>query len=50
MPNFILIEHNRAEIHNREVNRELRKNAYYVTVTLIFDLRSPISIGFEPMR
>ena len=37
--NFILIEHKRAEIQSREVNRELwRKKGYYVTVTLTFDL------------
>ena len=41
----------RAEIKSREVNRELwRKNGYYVTVTLTFDLRSPISIGFERLH
>ena len=46
--NFILIRHKRAEIQSREVNRELwRKNGYYVTMTLTFDPRSPISIGFE---
>ena len=48
IPNFILIKHKRAEKQGREVNRELwRKNGYYVTMT--FDLRSQISIGFEPM-
>ena len=47
----ILIEHNRAEIWSREVNRELwRKNGNYVTMTLTFGPRSPISIGFEPVR
>ena len=51
MPNFILIGHKRAEIESREVNRELgRKNGYYITVTLTFDQRSPISIWFEPLR
>ena len=40
--NFILIDHKRAEIQDREVNRELwRKYGYYVTVTLTFDPRSP---------
>ena len=34
-----------------EVNKELwRKNGYYVTVTLTFVPRSPISIGFEAVR
>ena len=48
---FILIEHKRAEVYSKEVNRELRrKNGYYVTVTLTFDPRSPISIGFEPVQ
>ena len=38
IPNFILIEHKRAKIQSREVNRELwRKNGYYVTVTLTFE-------------
>ena len=46
--NFILIGHDIAEIQRREVNRKIwRKNGYYVTVTLTFDPRSPISIGFE---
>ena len=27
----------------------MKKNAYYVTVTLTFDPRSPISIGSEPV-
>ena len=46
--NIILIGHKRADIQSREVNRELvRKNGYYVTVTLTFDPRLPISIGFE---
>ena len=49
--NFILIEHKRAEIKSKEVNGELwRKNGYYVTVTLTFDQRSPISITSEPVR
>ena len=43
---FILIEHKKAEIQSRDVNKELwRKNGYYVTVTLTFDLKSPISIS-----
>ena len=51
IPNFILIEHRRAEIQSRKFNREVwRKNWYYVTVTLTFDPRSPISIGFDPVR
>ena len=34
----------------REGNRELwGKNWFWATVTLTFDLRSPISIGFEPV-
>ena len=49
--NFILIGHKRAEIQNREVNRELgRKNVFYVTLTLTFDPRSPISIGFQLLQ
>ena len=49
--NFILIGHKRAQIQSREVNRELwRKNGYYATVTLTFDQRSPISIGFERLQ
>ena len=48
IPNFILIECKKAEIQSSEVNRDLwRKNRNYVTVTLTFDPRSPISIGFE---
>ena len=51
IPNFILIVYKRAEIQGREVNRELRReNGYYVTVTLTFDPRSPISIGFGPVQ
>ena len=50
IPNFSLIRHDRAEIYSRDVNRKLwRKNGYWVTVTLTFDPRSPISIGFVPM-
>ena len=49
--NFILIEYKRAKIQSREVNGELwRKNEYYVIVTLTFNPRSPISIGFEPVQ
>ena len=47
---YCLIRHIRAEIYSREVNKELiRKNGYWVTVTLTFDQRSPFSIGFEPV-
>ena len=49
--NFMTIRYRRAAIQSREVNRKLwRKNGYYVTVTLTFDPRLPISIGFEPVR
>ena len=51
IPNCILIEQERDEIRSREVNREIwRKNGNNVNVTLTFDPRSPISIGFEPVR
>ena len=49
--NSILIEHKRADVQSREVNKELwRKNGYYVFVTMTFDPRSPISIGSEPVQ
>ena len=49
--NFILIRHKRPQIQRREVNRELRrKNGYYVIMTLTFDPRSPIWIGFERLQ
>ena len=49
--NFSLIRHKRAKIYSREVNRELWiKNGYWVTVTLTFDPRSPISIGSEVIQ
>ena len=49
--NFILIGLKRAKIQRREINRELwRKNGCNVTVTLTFDPRSPISIGFELLQ
>ena len=51
IPNFSLIRHRSTEIYIREVNRELwRKNGNWVTVTLTFNPRSPISIGFKDMR
>ena len=51
MLTLIVIEHKRAEVYSRNVNRELRrKNRYYVTMTLTFDPRSPISIRFEPVQ
>ena len=51
IPNFRLIKHTRAEIYSREINRELwRKNRYWVSVTLTFDLRSPILVWFKQLQ
>ena len=50
-PNFKLIVNKRAEIHSKEGTKELRrKDGNCVTVSLTFNQRSSISIGFEPVR
>ena len=53
IPNFILIRHNRAEIHNtsmRKLTELWRKNEYCVIVTLTFNQRSLISVESKPKQ